>query len=449
MVPLRTGELFYLRALLLHRPASSFEDLRSINDHLFPTFHEAACDLGLFTNNNEGFLAMEEAVQSLRTPAQLRFLFAQIIQEGYPAMLLWTRFQDVLSNDHPLYPSDRERALNATLHKIGDYLQHSNRSLSEFGLPNPIVHSPEVEEELQFLRHQQEQQRAEYHHRYELFNDEQHAIFPVLIEAINNQHSPNRSFFIEGRPGRGKTFLIQALLAHCRAEQHIIIIVGTSALSAIAYTRGRTAHYAFGIPVIDDSVNLQSKIPPFSPRAELLHNAAAIIWDELPMANKAAWECAHRLCCTVRNNDRLFGNIPFIGLGDFHQVAPVVSGCGESAALAASVKSSQLWSSLRILQLTTPMRSINDPDFTAFVDDIGQDTSQQRRQLPLLQNTTDVNDCVEFLFPHERLNDANYCLSTAFLSPRHMYVDEFNDIILERLPGNKSESNDNCRKNDY
>ena len=157
------------------------------------------------------------------------------------------------------------------------------------------------------------------------------------------------------------------------------------------------------------------------------------------MANKAAWECAHNLCCILRNNNRLFGGIPFIGLGDFHQVAPVVSGCGESAALAASVKSSLLWPSLRILQLTTPMHSINDAEYTAFVDEIGEDTSGQRRKLLLLRNMTNVNEAVEFLFPCERLTDANYCLTTAFLSPRHIYVDEFNDTILECLASEKGE----------
>ena len=159
------------------------------------------------------------------------------------------------------------------------------------------------------------------------------------------------------------------------------------------------------------------------------------------MANKAAWECAHRLCCIVRNNNDLFGGIPFIGLGDFHQVAPVVDGCGETAALAASVKSSPLWSSLRISHLTTPMRSINDVEYTAFVDDIGDDTSHQRRELPLLRKTTNMNEAVDFLFPPECLTDAYYCLTTTFLSPHHIYVDEFNDIILEHLAGEKSEKN--------
>ncbi|KAG1838443.1 hypothetical protein DFJ58DRAFT_668368, partial [Suillus subalutaceus] len=52
-------------------------------------------------------------------------------------------------------------------------------------------------------------------------------------------------FFVEGRPGRGKTFMVNALSSTLRAEGHIILIVGSSALCATAYKRGRSAHYLF------------------------------------------------------------------------------------------------------------------------------------------------------------------------------------------------------------
>ncbi|KAG2065610.1 hypothetical protein BDR04DRAFT_1174299 [Suillus decipiens] len=48
------------------------------------------------------------------------------------------------------------------------------------------------------------------------------------------------------------------------AEGYIILIVRSSALCATAYKRGRTAHYLFGIPVMEDNVDLHSTIHPFS-----------------------------------------------------------------------------------------------------------------------------------------------------------------------------------------
>jgi len=52
--------------------------------------------------------------------------------------------------------------------------------------------------------------------------------------------------------------------------------------------------------------------------------------------------------------DKLFGGKTILGIGDFHQVAPVIPGAGPSEILAASIKSSSLWPKFSILSLTVP-----------------------------------------------------------------------------------------------
>jgi hypothetical protein len=61
------GELFYLRALLQHKPSSSFADVRTVNNVEYPTFQDPAIELRLFADSNEGMYAMLEAIQTLRT----------------------------------------------------------------------------------------------------------------------------------------------------------------------------------------------------------------------------------------------------------------------------------------------------------------------------------------------------------------------------------------------
>jgi hypothetical protein len=48
----------------------------------------------------------------------------------------------------------------------------------------------------------------------------------------------------------------------------------------------------------------------------------------------------------------------------------------------------------------------------------------------------DLDDARLFLFPPNILNNPFLALKRAFLSPRNIYVDEFNDLILQHLPGN-------------
>ena len=85
-----------------------------------------------------------------------------------------------------------------------------------------------------------------------------------------------------------------------------------------------------------------------------------IIWDELPAANVAALECVNIVCRLITELDEPFGGIPFIGSGDFRQVAPVVDGQGCAPVLLASIKSSQLWPVFHICSLLAPYRNRED-----------------------------------------------------------------------------------------
>ncbi|KIY51825.1 hypothetical protein FISHEDRAFT_12425, partial [Fistulina hepatica ATCC 64428] len=62
------SEAFYVRTLLLHRPARSFSQLRTVDGVEYLSFQEAAYALHLFADENEAQHAMNEAVESLRTP---------------------------------------------------------------------------------------------------------------------------------------------------------------------------------------------------------------------------------------------------------------------------------------------------------------------------------------------------------------------------------------------
>lgn len=232
--------------------------------------------------------------------------------------------------------------------------------MADFSLREPVVRTREVAEELVFLNRNSNRFRTESQQLRAQLNEEQSLVFDTIYSAITQHalyaHMPHTMFFVEGRPG---CFLIKALAASLRAQSLIVLIAGTSALSAVAYERGRTAHYLFGIPVTDDNTDVHSSVPPHSPHADLIREACTIIWDELPMANKASWECAHQLCCRIMQHfDVPFGGKIIIGSGDFGQVAPVVPGCGEIASLTASVKTSPLWTHMFSFSLHTPICTI-------------------------------------------------------------------------------------------
>jgi ABC-type lipoprotein export system ATPase subunit len=82
------------------------------------------------------------------------------------------------------------------------------------------------------------------------FNPEQRDVYQHLKDAIE---LPNNSpiYFVDGKAGRGKTFLMNCLVMSLRAKGNIVLVAGSTALSIIHYERGRTAHSTFGIPVVE------------------------------------------------------------------------------------------------------------------------------------------------------------------------------------------------------
>lgn len=153
-----------------------------------------------------------------------------------------------------------------------------------------------------------------------MMNTEQRHIFDQIDNAIGS----GGYFFLDGKAGRGKTFSVNAIYNRIRGQGRISCITGTTALSVTLYERGRTAHSMFGIPVNKSASNLVSKISAFSGRAEVLKREDLIVWEEFPMANKAAIECVDFLLRQIMKNELPFGNKTFLTLGDFRQLTPVL-----------------------------------------------------------------------------------------------------------------------------
>lgn len=182
-------------------------------------------------------------------------------------------------------------------------------------------------------------------------------------------------------------------------------------------------------------MSIDSTINPISYRADLIRNAALIIWDELPATNVAAMECVNNICSAIMKNDAPFGGIHFVGAGDFRQIAPVTTGIGPIPARQASILSSTLWPSFKVVSLYQPYRSAQDLDYTAFVDQIGEDFENQEVLLDMLDVIETLPEAIDFLFPPAVIQDPRKCLTRAFLSPLNRTVDEFNKKMLDRLIG--------------
>jgi hypothetical protein len=248
--PPQTGELFFLRAVLQHKPGRSWNDLYTVDGVLHPSFQAVAIALALFPRDGEAHYAMAEAVELSYSPPQLRFLFVGVLLE-FPtdALKLYADFLQHMSWDLQMNHAEDEWE-DKLLQILERYLQSRGASLSHFKLPMPTLACSEVTNELTAFKSQAVVMEQEVERMTATFNPEQQDVYHYLKNAIELPDSP-QTYFIDGKAGRGKTFLMNCLVMSLRAKGDIVLVAGSTALSIIHYERGRTAHSTFGIPVVE------------------------------------------------------------------------------------------------------------------------------------------------------------------------------------------------------
>ena len=156
------------------------------------------------------------------------------------------------------------------------------------------------------------------------------------------------------------------ILARVRSASKVAIAVASSGIAALLLDGGRTAHSRFKIPIqlTESSVlNISNQ----SELAKLICITDLIIWDEAPMAHRFAFEAVNRTFRYITGINKPFGGIIFVMGGDFRQILPVVVRGTRGQIINACIKSSELWTHVNVMHLTTNMR-IQDHEQQEFVD---------------------------------------------------------------------------------
>jgi hypothetical protein len=337
MVYAHHGDVFYLRIILMHRPASGFLDAQTFLGVVYSTFQEATVAMGLFAENNEGELAFLELLELGVTPARLRWVFCLLALDGNPMRPLWDAHQVPLSEDFRVRrirenrSSRVEAVLNDALCDLQELLGGMGSNLRDIGLPDPVAQHREVDEEVQLwqsdpydlqsfessLTHDQvsplSRKRLRSSHSF------QRLIFDRLRIKCQEE-SPSPTYF-DGRAGRGKTFCLYPLIGALRKEGKIVLISASTAFAAKNYPGGRTLHYTYGVPVDEYAPFLESNVRPRTERAVLCMAAGCHIVDEIGGLHYKAFSAADRLMRGLTGKDKVWGGRMLITLGDFRQVS--------------------------------------------------------------------------------------------------------------------------------
>jgi hypothetical protein len=256
--------------------------------------------------------------------------------------------------------------LDQGLREVEQLLQaQGGKTLKDFELPIPAQlvvpgDATVCEERAKYNGTWQAQQLAR---DVPLLNQHQCSIYDNVIDTVHEPRPVDKTFFVDGLGGVGKTFLYGCLLNRVRSTGDIALSMASSGIAALFLEGGYTAHSRFKILVAGLCGSSACYVPLNSPQTALIRAARLIVWDEAPMAHKHVFEAVNHTLQHVMGvvdptlKDMFFGGKVVVMGGDFRQILPVVPRGTRGQIVDASLKrSAVLWHHVKMRQLHENMR---------------------------------------------------------------------------------------------
>uniref|UniRef100_A0A0M3IC53 ATP-dependent DNA helicase n=1 Tax=Ascaris lumbricoides TaxID=6252 RepID=A0A0M3IC53_ASCLU len=441
-VKARFVEKFCLRMLLKYvKGPRSFEDVRTVNGHTYPSFFDACVTLGLSVADTVWEDSLAE-VCAYRMPRQARQCFAAMISFGAipDAPRLWQLFKAQMVDRDPHRSTEQlerralrhiQRILNAAAQDLRSYGIQFEDSSESYDNEDLGRNSPSAAEE----RMQVERMYAELN-----------VVVDRILDAIykNNPASTTaqRYFFLQGAGGTGKTHVYNLIIRLLRLRGDATIAVAFTGIAATLLINGTTVHSRFRLPfqVQHDSV---STIKADSDEAETIRNAKLIVWDEACTQKRYALEAVERLLRDIAVGAHkavpFGGHVMLLG-GDWRQMLPIVEDGSNDDAVAVTIRNSQLWPLLQVLRLTQNMRTgPGEQVFASFLERLGNGEVQDREtgglyvKMPKSCIIDTEEEIVAWLYDADSIRSVQALASRALLTVRNDDCDELNAVVLNRL----------------
>ncbi|XP_022014851.1 uncharacterized protein LOC110914362 [Helianthus annuus] len=431
------GEAYFLR-ILLNKVVGpkSFEDIRTVNGQVFPTFRDACYARGLLDDDKEYIEAIKEAYQT-GSGYYLRNWFATMLASNTLSKPehVWENTWEYLADGLSI---PEEQIRNLTLLEIERYLLRNNSSLSRFpSMPQPdseSIYSADNRLIADELRYDVSTTAIEFDNNLSSLTDEQRLVFDEITEVVNS--NAGGLFFVYGYGGTGKTFIWKTLSASIRCKGDIVLNVASSGIASLLLPGRRTAHSRFHIPLNLTETSM-CFIKPDDDVADLLKKTKLIIWDEAPMNHKHAFEALDRTMKDIFKCEMTFGGKVMVFGGDFRQILPVVPNGSRRDIVNASITSSYIWKEIKAFAdwlLDLGEGKIGDSDDCEVVIDIPEDLLIKCSEDPM-------SDLVDFVYPSllQLYKDKDYFAERAILATTNEVVQEINEKLLASFPGDEVE----------
>ena len=251
-----SGERYHMRMLLnTKKGCTSFEDIRTVDGVIHPTYKSACQALGFLDDDTEWIDCINEA-SSWASGTQLRQLFTTILShcEVTNPKVLWDSTWEALYEDMQykrrnilnfptLWLTNTQKKAYGLI-EIEKLMRQVGKSLKDYPdieLPN----AAELEELGNRLINEEvnyDMDKLKDEHKIILnnLNQDQKKAYDAIMESVDK--GLGKQIFVEGYGGTGKTYLWKAITTKLRSEGKIVLAVASCGIAALLLQGGRTAH---------------------------------------------------------------------------------------------------------------------------------------------------------------------------------------------------------------
>jgi len=358
-IPVSAGEQFFLRSLLLATPgATSYDFLRTVNGHLYPSFRDACMARNLVHDESVWDCTMRDAINSETSAPSLRALFLLVIVHGGATdpLALWHRYAPSLADDFRyqlcrMYPSPEAVDL-VQLDAITMCLTEIRNLLPGYGdvralltaLPSPgqlLLEAP-----LAAPTHNAGASDLTVEQAQDMLDDmvpqlnvQQRLIFDTVCRRLEADNEQPFIVIIDAPGGFGKTFLAKLLLAAALRLDTSFIASAATGIASLLLPGGATTHKAYGIPLDLDATSMCGFSIRSSDLCERVMAAGLHVADECSMLSRHGYEGIDRSFRDAETEphkrDLLIAGRLMVFMGDARQLPPVADDRAASVALSA------------------------------------------------------------------------------------------------------------------
>jgi hypothetical protein len=251
-------------------------------------------------------------------------------------------------------------------------------------------------------------------------------VLPEYEFVLQSIKSEAPAIFVTGKAGTGKSTLIRYL----KANLPRCAVVAPTAIAAINI-QGATIHSFFSIP--PRVINPEEVFEPSKHMTPVIKNLEVLIVDEVSMVSPNLIDCINNSLRAIHKNDKPFGGIRVVFVGDILQLPPVISDKEVGLYFTHRYESpyfysAEVFKTTQILpvELKKVFRQ-QDPAFIELLDSI--------------RTNRNAGDAISRINEKCHGNDAPMDDKALYLVPTNRAAAYLNDQKLRTLPGESSTYN--------